>query len=159
MRPELFEQRAVAADEKRCDRRWPGGQLVRPLRDDVSHAASRVRYVTGVPRDDLHVNVRHRLPGRRTRVGADVEPVRLVLNLDERSHFLHERQEVSSFLVGGLPPVGDLAAGITSACPGVTGKPSRMAKARRLLAMYRSGGMVRNTDNARDPKSSPRTTR
>lgn len=95
-------------------RQWGGapGQVVALARDDVANAAARVGDVAAAARDDVHVEVHHRLASRLAGVEADVVAVRGrgERGVEEALHLVHEGKEGGALLRGGLEPGGDLAA-------------------------------------------------
>jgi hypothetical protein len=56
--------------------RWLGGLGIVPLpRNDVSDAARRLRVIANVPRNQMYVKVKNRLPGSSADVDPNVEAI------------------------------------------------------------------------------------
>ena len=100
---------AARGERRRALGRWPGGsQVVRLRREDVAHAAARIGDVARVARDDVHVEVEHRLPPRGADVDADVVPVRPVALLDAPTGDLGRPCERLALLVRRVEPGRDV---------------------------------------------------
>lgn len=88
-----------------------GAEVVALARDDVADAAARIVDVAAVARDDVDVEVHHRLAGGRAGVQADVVAVGMKLAVELAFDDVDEVEDGGALLGGGGEPVGDDAAG------------------------------------------------
>ena len=87
-----------------------GRQVVALARDDMPHAAARVRHITAVTRDDVDMQVSDSLPGGRAGVEADVIAVGLQLGVEPTLDLVDESEDVRPLIVSSLPPGSDHAS-------------------------------------------------
>ena len=81
LRDDVRQERVVATGDQTLGRGIGGvepSQIVPPARNDMTNAAARIGNVTVVPGNDVNVEMRNRLAGRRAHVDANVESVRRV---------------------------------------------------------------------------------
>lgn len=91
-----------------------------PLRDHAPHPAPGILHITGVPRDEVDVQVHHRLSGGRAHVHADVVAVGVVETVIEQPFCLSaERQQCGLLLVRRLEEAGDVPEGDKQQVAGV----------------------------------------
>jgi len=79
-----------------------------PLRNHPSHPAPRILHIPGIPWDDVHVQVHHRLPGSLADVHADVVAVGTEPLVEEPFRLPHERQQCDLLFVRRLEEAGDV---------------------------------------------------
>ena len=128
-RPQVGQEGVLAEDDRllvrqlgQCRRKVCLGEVVGLRRDDVTDAATRVGYVPGVARDDVHVEVEDRLAGGRADVPADVEAVGLVTLEDFLAGDVEGAEQLLLILRCRLPPGGDVTAGDEESVPGGYGE-------------------------------------
>ena len=86
--------------------------LIHPLlRYRAPHTAPGILYVAGVPRDDVEVEVHHRLAGGGANVRADVVAGGVVPVVEEVLCFPGEGEEGGEFCVGRVEEAGDVPEG------------------------------------------------
>jgi hypothetical protein len=79
-------------------------QYFRAIRDDPTHAASRVRNVAAIPGNEMQVKVRHRLPGCGSVVDAKIECMRRVPLADDSVRLICKTQHGLALACRGLEP-------------------------------------------------------
>jgi hypothetical protein len=106
----------------------------------VSHAPAPIGHVAWIAGDDAQVEVGDRLPRGGPHVDADVEAVRAVPLLDQRTrsgHGGHQRLELLSARLENQ--VGTCRRGTTSMWPGFTGNASQRPRTRASSKATLSG--------------------
>ena len=72
----------------------------------MTHAAARIFHVTRASRNDMQVQVRDGLPGRRAAIDAEIEAVGSEPVLDELAHRRNGTEQGRAFFVGCIEPGG-----------------------------------------------------
>ena len=89
------------------------GEVVALVRDDMAHAAAGIGHVAEKARNDMDMDMRHRLPGGGTGVEAHVVAVGLWVEpeVEQALGLLDQSHQRSLFLVGRVKPRFDDSAG------------------------------------------------
>ncbi len=82
-----------------------------PLRDHAPHPAPGVRHIPGIPRDDVDVQVHHRLAGDLSDVDADVVAAGMEALVEEVFCLPGEGEEGGLFAVRRVEEAGDVPEG------------------------------------------------
>ena len=72
----------------------------------MTHAAARIFHVTHAPWNDVQVQVRDGLPGRRAAIDAEIEAVGLVPVLDELAHRRNGTEQGRALFLSRVEPGG-----------------------------------------------------
>ena len=167
LRDDVRQQRVVTAGdqtlgEDRRSRRLR--QIVPAAWNDMANAASWIWNVTVVPRDDVNVEMRNRLPSRRSDVDANVEAVRRMSSqhcFPGGGNALGQRRSLSSVASNQLATCRRVT---TRACPSETANASQTPNTRSDSKNTRLGsGLAKRTGRlghgstlSRDPFDSER---
>ena len=118
----LLEQRQERLDASRREPRLAGlglREVVALAGDDVANPAARIGHVAAIARDEVHVQVHHRLPGHLARVDPEVVALgRGRARIEGALAHLDQVEDRGLFVAGGFPPGGHLAPGNDQRVPG-----------------------------------------
>jgi hypothetical protein len=105
------QQRVVAGGRSNEPNHRCGGEVVRLGGDDMPYAATWIRHVADVARNDVDMQVEYGLTRGWADVDADVVAVGLVLRLNHRLGHFDGAHQLALFVQIRLKPVGDMPPG------------------------------------------------
>ena len=81
-----------------------------PGRDDAANAASWIGDVSLVARNQMEMDMKHRLPRRHANIDPEIESVRRAFPKQPLARFIRKRQEIAALVCRGFKPAGDVPA-------------------------------------------------
>ncbi len=92
--------------------------MVSSSRDNVAHAASRIRGVARETGDEVHGHVEYGLPGSGSAIDADVIAIGSVMFFDDRFGCINRAEKRNPFVTASIKPTANMSSTYQECVPG-----------------------------------------